>query len=148
MEISAKADYGIRAMAELARAGGGPLKVPELAELQDIPPRFLQHILLQLRRRALVRSHRGAGGGYRLARPAETITIAEIMRAMEGPLAGVRGERPESLQYEGNAKHLVEVWLAVRVSMRGVIEKVSLADVVNGTVPKRLDPVKATGGKA
>ncbi len=135
MEISARCDYGIRALAELAGVGGGPRTVTELADAQNIPPRFLQNILLQLRRRGLVHSQRGTDGGYRLARPADDITLAEIMRALEGPLAGIRGVRPEAVVYEGRAKPVLDVWLAVRVSMRHVLEEVSLQDLVDGTLP-------------
>ncbi len=122
-------------MAELASAGGGPLTVADLAGAQDIPTRFLQNILLQLRQRSLVLSQRGAEGGYRLARPAAAISLADILRAIDGPLAAVRGEPPESVRYDGSAALLAEVWLAVRVSMRQVLEEVSLADLVHGPLP-------------
>jgi Rrf2 family protein len=135
VEISARAEYAIRALAELTSAGGGPSTVADLAAAQDIPPRFLQNILLQLRQRGLVQSQRGAEGGYRLARPATTISLADIMRAVDGPLAAVRGERPESVHYEGPAEPLADVWLALRVSMRHVLERVSLEDLVNGPLP-------------
>jgi Rrf2 family protein len=135
VEISARAEYAVRALAELASAGGGPLTVADLAAAQDIPTRFLQNILLQLRQRSLVISQRGAEGGYRLARPAAAISLADILRAIDGPLAAVRGEPPESVRYEGPARPLAEVWLAVRVSMRQVLEKVSLADLVDGPLP-------------
>lgn len=128
----------MRALAELTNAGGGPLTVADLAAAQDIPARFLQNILLQLRQRSLVLSQRGADGGYRLARPADQITVADILRAIDGPLAAVRGERPESVEYGGSAKPLQDVWLALRVSMRNVIENVSLADVVNGPLPPKV----------
>jgi Rrf2 family protein len=135
MEISAKAEYAVRALAELASNGSGPLTVADLAAAQDIPARFLQNILQQLRQRSLVFSQRGSEGGYRLARPAEEISIADILRAIDGPLAAVRGERPESVHYAGSAQPLVEVWLALRVSMRAVIEHVTLADLVHGPLP-------------
>jgi Rrf2 family protein len=109
--------------------------VADLAAAQDIPPRFLQNILQQLRQRSLVLSQRGAEGGYRLARPPSDITIADILRAIDGPLAAVRGERPESVRYDGSAGPLLEVWLALRVSMRNVIEHVTLADLVHGPLP-------------
>jgi len=135
MEISARAEYAIRALAELTNAGGGPLTVGDLAAAQDIPARFLQNILLQLRQRSLVHSQRGAEGGYRLARSPVEISLADILRAVDGPLAAVRGERPESVHYDGSAAALEEVWLALRVSMRHVIEHVSLEDLVHGPLP-------------
>jgi Rrf2 family protein len=135
VEISARAEYAVRALAELTNAGGGPLTVADLAAAQDIPPRFLQNILLQLRQRGLVQSQRGAEGGYRLAREARAISLADVLRAVDGPLAAVRGERPESVQYDGSARALSDVWLALRVSMRHVLEYVSLHDLVNGPLP-------------
>jgi Rrf2 family protein len=138
VEISARSDYGIRALAELAAVGGGPRTVTELAAAQEIPSRFLQNILLQLRRRGVVQSQRGTEGGYRLARPADRITLAEVMRALEGPLAGIRGARPESVVYEGGATSVLDVWLAVRVSMRSVLEATSLQDLVDGTLPEHV----------
>lgn len=135
MEISAKAEYSIRALAELTAAGGGPIPVVELAEAQDIPPRFLQNLLSQLRRRGVVFSQRGTEGGYRLARPASEITLAEVLRAIDGPLANVAGERPEDLHYAPPADHLADVWIAVRVALREVLEEVSIADVVEDHLP-------------
>jgi Rrf2 family protein len=135
VEISARSDYGIRALAELTALGGGPRTVTELADAQEIPARFLQNILLQLRRRGIVQSQRGTEGGYRLARPASEITLAEIIRALEGPLAGIRGALPESVVYEGRATSVLDVWLAVRVSLRSVLEAVSLRDLVEGPLP-------------
>jgi Rrf2 family protein len=135
VEISARAEYAVRALAELASAGGGPLTVADVAAAQDIPARFLQNILLQLRQRSLVHSQRGAEGGYRLARPPAAISLADILRAIDGPLAAVRGEPPESVHYEGSAALLSEVWLALRVSMRQVLEQVTLAELVNGPLP-------------
>jgi Rrf2 family protein len=149
VEISAKAEYAIRALAELAAAGGGPLTVIQLAEAQDIPPRFLQHILLQLRRRGLVRSQRGTEGGYRLARAASAISLADAVRAIEGPLAAVRGEPPDQARYEGRAEVLTDVWVAVRVALRRVLEQVTVEDVVRGPLPPEVarwaqDPVAWT----
>jgi Rrf2 family protein len=135
VEISARSEYAVRALAELANAGGGPLTVADLAAAQDIPPRFLQNILLQLRQRSLVLSQRGAEGGYRLARAPADISVADILRAVDGPLAAVRGERPELVHYEGSAEPLADVWLALRVSMRRVIEHVSLEELINGPLP-------------
>jgi Rrf2 family protein len=135
MEISARSEYAVRALAELTHAGGGPLTVADIAAAQDIPARFLQNILLQLRQRSLVQSQRGAEGGYRLARPPEEISVADVLRAIDGPLAAVRGERPEAVRYAGSAEPLQEVWLALRVSLRQVVEHVTLADIVDGPLP-------------
>ena len=135
MEISARAEYAVRALAELTKAGGGPLTVADVAAAQDIPAGFLQNILLRLRQRSLVHSQRGADGGYRLARPPAAISLADILRAIDGPLAAVRGERPESVHYGGSAQPLADVWLALRVSMRHVLEEVTLEDLVNGPLP-------------
>lgn len=145
MEVSARAEYSIRALSELA-TGGGPGKVHELAERQGLSARFLQNLLLQLRRRDLVQSQRGTEGGYRLARPASEITLADVFRAVEGPLADVRGERPEDLDYHGAAGALPEVWMAVRVAMRRVLEEVTIADVVSGDLPAPIRALAATPG--
>ena len=119
MQVSAKVDYGLRAMLELAARSQGDTNdlasAEELAEAQGIPGKFLEGILNQLRRSGLVISRRGAEGGYRLAKPADQITFAEVIRAIEGPLAGVRGVAPEDAEYEGAAEHMREVWIATRV---------------------------------
>jgi Rrf2 family protein len=135
MHVSAKADYAVRAAIELAAAPGGPVKGDRIAEAQQIPLKFLENILSDLRHAGYVQSQRGADGGYWLAEPADTITLADIIRAVDGPLAGVRGARPESVAYSGSASHLAEVWIAVRVSLRSVLERVTLADLVAGTLP-------------
>ena len=135
MRVSAKVDYAVRAAAELAAAGEGPVKGERLAEAQDIPLQFLEHILLEMKHAGIVRARRGAKGGYWLARPADDITIAEIVRAVEGPIAHVQSSPPESIEYRGNAKHLQEVWIAVRASLRQVVEQVTLADLVSGELP-------------
>ena len=135
MRISARADYAVRAAAELAAAGGGPVKGEALASSQGIPPKFLENILGDLRHARLVRSQRGADGGYWLARPAEEITVADVWRAVEGPLATVRGERPEDVPYTGAAEPLQHVWIAVRKSLREVVERVTLADIASGKLP-------------
>ncbi|HEX4864389.1 MAG TPA: Rrf2 family transcriptional regulator [Acidimicrobiales bacterium] len=136
MEISAKGDYAMRALTVLASSEGQPMTMVELAEAQGIPPRFLQAILLRLRQRGLVVSHRGAEGGYRLARPPAEITVADVLRAVDGPLAAVRGVPPEEIVYRGVAEPLSTVWLALRASMRRVIERVTLEDVVRGPLPE------------
>ncbi|MDQ1397645.1 MAG: hypothetical protein QOG64_2904 [Acidimicrobiaceae bacterium] len=136
MQVSAKADYALRALSELAAAGGGPLKGGQLASSQSIPPKFLENILIELRHAGIVHSQRGAEGGYRLARPADRINLAEILRAVDGPLANVRGLRPEEVVYDGSASHLVEVWIAVRASLRSVLETITLQGLVDGELPK------------
>lgn len=136
MRLSAKADYALRAAAELAAsAGEGPVMGERIAAAQEIPPKFLENILIALRHAGLVRSQRGAEGGYWLARPAGEITLAEVIRAVEGPLASVRGERPETLSYRGSAKPLGLVWIAVRANLRAVLEAVTLADLAAGELP-------------
>jgi Rrf2 family protein len=135
VRISAKADYAIRAMVELAAADEGPVKGERLAQAQAIPIKFLENILVDLRRAGLVQSQRGAEGGYWLARPAAEINLAQVIRAVDGPLASVRGRRSEVLEYEGSAEPLREVWIAVRASLRRVLEAVTLADVARGELP-------------
>lgn len=135
MRVSAKADYAVRAAAELAAADEGPVKGEKLAEAQDIPLQFLEHILLELKHAGIVRARRGAKGGYWLARPADDVTIADVVRAVEGPIAHVQSSPPEAIEYRGNAKHLKEVWIAVRASLRTVLEQVTLADLVSGELP-------------
>jgi Rrf2 family protein len=136
MRIPAKVDYAIRALAELASAGGGPVKAERLAESQDIPLKFLQGILTELRRARLVTSHRGPEGGFMLGRPATEIALADIFRAIDGPLAEVRDQRLSSMDYEGAAKDLPVVWMAVRAGLRRVLEVVSIADLASSTLPQ------------
>ena len=130
MRVSAKVDYALRALAELAAAPPGPVTAERLATAQGIPLKFLENILLELRRAEIVSSQRGAEGGYRLAKPAAGISLAEVIRAVEGPIATVRGARPEDVEYAGAAAALREVWIELRASMRGVLEETSLADLV------------------
>jgi Rrf2 family protein len=143
MRVSAKADYAVRAAAELAAADEGPVKGEKLADAQDIPLQFLEHILLELKHAGIVRARRGAKGGYWLARPAEEVTIADVVRAVEGPIAHVQSAPPESIEYRGNAEHLQEVWIAVRASLRTVLEHVTLADLVNGQLPSEVESLAA-----
>jgi Rrf2 family protein len=138
VRISAKADYAVRAAVELAAAPEGPMKGDRIAQQQGIPIKFLENILSQLNRSGLVHSQRGAEGGYWLARPANKITVADVIRAVDGPLANVRGLRPEAVAYDGTAKGLQEVWIAVRANLRAVLEKVTLADVAAGTLPRSI----------
>jgi len=135
VRVSAKADYAIRATVELAAAGDGPVKGDRLAKAQEIPPNFLENILVDLRNAGLVASKRGAEGGYWLARPAGEITLADVIRAVDGPLANVRGVRPEALSFDGSAEPLRDVWVAVRASLRRVLEHVTLADLAAGKLP-------------
>ncbi|MDQ2754040.1 MAG: Rrf2 family transcriptional regulator [Actinomycetota bacterium] len=136
MQISAKADYAVRALIELAAAGDGPVKGEWMAVAQQLPPKFLESILAQLCHHGLLHSRRGAEGGYWLGRPAEQITLAQIIRATDGPLASVRGQPPEDTVYERPAQALTEVWIAVRASLRVVLEAVTIADLVRGQLPE------------
>jgi Rrf2 family protein len=136
MRVSAKADYAVRAALELAAAGEDtPIAGERIADAQQIPLRFLQSILGELHEARLVFSQHGANGGYWLARPAAEITLAEVIRAVDGPLASVHSQRPEELSYEGPAEPLRQVWLALRTNIRGVLEAVTLADVVAAELP-------------
>ena len=143
MRVSAKADYAIRAAVELAAAGDGPVKGDRIAKAQGIPPNFLENILADLRNAGIVGSRRGAEGGYWLARPADEISLADVFRAVDGPLANVRGVRSDQLSYEGSAEALADVWVAVRASLRGVLEQVTLADVARGDLPDHVRQLAA-----
>lgn len=138
MQIPAKSEYAIRALLVLAQEQGGPLSGTAIAARQHIPGKFLEAILSEMRRAHIVTSTRGAEGGYRLSRPASEIMLAEVIRAVDGPLAQVRGERPEETSYEGPAEHLRDVWIAVRVSLRRVLERTSIADVAFGKLPSHV----------
>ena len=135
MYISAKVDYAVRALCTLADADGRPVTAESLALSQGLPAKFLESILNDMRRAGLLLSQRGAEGGYRLARPAASISIAEVIRPLDGPLAEVRGLRPEAATYEGPAERLQDVWVAVRASLRTVLEFVTIGDIVSGTLP-------------
>lgn len=134
MRLSARVDYALRAAIELA-AATGPRTVEQLAAAQDIPQKYLEAILGELRRGGILRSQRGPDGGYRLARPADTISIAHLIRALDGELANVRGSRPEDLSYAGVAVHLQKVWIALRASERAILESVTLDHVARGQMP-------------
>jgi Rrf2 family protein len=136
VRVSAKADYAIRAAVELAAVGDGPVKGDRIAQAQEIPPNFLENIFGDLRNAGLVASRRGADGGYWLARPPEEISLADVIRAVDGPLANVRGVRSEQVSYRGSAEQLREVWVAVRASLRNVLEQVTLADLARGELPE------------
>lgn len=136
MRISARADYAVRAALQLAASGGdGPLKAEAIADAQDIPHKFLESILNDMRRGGLVLSQRGGTGGYRLARPAESISIADVIRTVDGPLVSVRGVRPPQLSYTGPAESLLPLWIALRSHVREILEGVSLADVASARLP-------------
>ena len=141
MRISAKADYAVRAAIELAgSADDGPIKGERISDAQKVPLRFLENILGELKHAGLVQSQRGAEGGYWLNRPADDITLAEIIRAVEGPLASVRGQRPEELEYSAGTEPLQEVWVALRANIREILESVTLSDLVAGDLP---EPVRS-----
>lgn len=140
MRISARADYAVRACLELAvRADGEPVKAEAVSAAQDIPHKFLEGILGDLRRGGIVSSRRGGNGGYLLARAADTITVADVVRAVEGPIVSVRGERPNALAYSGPAAPLLPLWVALRANVRKILEGVTLADLAHDRLP---DPVR------
>jgi Rrf2 family protein len=137
MRVTAKADYAVRAAVELASSSqDSPRKVDEIVQAQGIPVSFLENILTQLRSAGVVRSQRGPEGGYWLAHPAGEVTLAEVIRAVEGPLVGVRGQRPEEIDYGGSAASLQQVWVALRANLRKVLERVTVADVAAGKLPE------------
>jgi Rrf2 family protein len=143
VHLSAKADYAVRAAVQLAGTPDRPVKGDVIAQAQDIPFPFLGAILRDLREAGIVRSQRGADGGYWLAKPAVEITVADVIRAVDGPLAWVRGVRPEDLEYAGAARALQEVWIAVRANLREVLEAVTLADVASGRLPAQIRALAA-----
>src|SRR3984885_14546637 len=137
MHVTAKADYAVRAVIELAESSQeSPRKVDDVAPAQGIPVSFLENILTQLRSTGIVRSQRGPEGGYWLAKPAAEVNLAQIIRAVEGPLVGVRGQRPEEIEYVGSAEALQQVWIALRWNLRKGLEHVTVADVAGGKLPK------------
>jgi Rrf2 family protein len=138
VHITAKTDYAVRAAIQLASSSEFPVTSDSIAKAQQIPAKFLESILSELRQAGLVKSRRGAHGGYWLSRPAAEISVADVIRAVEGPMALVRGERPEQVEYHGSAEPLREVWIAVRSALRGVLSNVSLADLATGKVPRHI----------
>jgi Rrf2 family protein len=138
VRTTAKADYAVRAAVELA-AAGELVTAEHIARAQGIPVNFLENILRDLRRAGVVESRRGQQGGYALARPAEEISVADVIRAVEGPLANVRGHPPEELEYVGSAAKLRDVWVALRASVRSVLEQVTLAGLARGELPERVE---------
>jgi Rrf2 family protein len=150
VRVSAKVDYAIRASIELAVAQdrddgppARPVKAEALARAQEIPLKFLENILQGLRQAGIVDSRRGPEGGHLLARPASEISIADVIRAVDGPLAGVGGRRPDELEFVGSAAPMKEVWVAVRSTLRGLLEEVSLADVAAGRLPDHVAALTA-----
>lgn len=138
MHISTRVDYAVRAVVEIAERAGVDqygVKADVIAKAQAIPPKVLETVFADLRRGGLVTSRRGPEGGYWLSRPADEITVADVIRTVEGPLASVRGEPPEDVQYAGAAEPLQQVWIAVRASLRSVLEGVTIADIVSGRMP-------------
>lgn len=147
MHISARGDYAVRATLGLAAAHPAVVSAATLAEAQQLPRKFLEAVLADLRRAGLVRAHRGAEGGYTLAQPPGEVTIGAVLRAVEGPLAGVRGLRPEETRYSGAAEHLPRLWVAVRAAVREVVDEVSLADLLTGELPAHVHEL-TTGSDA
>jgi Rrf2 family protein len=144
VDISAKTDYAVRALLAMAAAADErPVSVEELATRQDLPRKFLEAIVGDLRRAGLVTSRRGPSGGYALARPASQVSLGDVFRAVDGPLAEVRGLRPHETAYEGAAEHLPVVWVAVRASLRRVLDETSLADVLSGDLPDHVRELAA-----
>ena len=146
MKISAKADYAVRAALTLAAADSATVKGERIADAQGIPLKFLENILIDLRQAGLVASQRGPDGGYRLDGDPEKITVADVIRAVDGPLASVRGRRPEEAAYEGPAESLQTVWIALRSGIRGVLEHVTLADLAAGKLSPKIEKMVADPG--
>ncbi|GGS39992.1 Rrf2 family transcriptional regulator [Streptomyces griseoviridis] len=147
MRISARADYAVRAALQLVASGDdGPVKAEAIADAQDIPHKFLEGILSDMRRGGLVTSQRGGNGGYRLAKPAEAISIADVIRVVDGPLVSVRGVRPPELSYRGPAQSLLPLWIALRSNVREILDGVSLADVASAQLPADVAALTDTPG--
>ncbi|MEU9164014.1 MULTISPECIES: RrF2 family transcriptional regulator [unclassified Streptomyces] len=147
MRISARADYAVRAALQLAASqDDGPVKAEAIADAQDIPHKFLEGILNDMRRGGLVLSQRGGNGGYRLAKPAQSISIADVIRVVDGPLVSVRGVRPPDLSYTGPAQALLPLWIALRANVREILDGVSLADVASSDLPADVSALADTPG--
>jgi Rrf2 family protein len=145
VRVSLKVDYGLRAMAEIAAdTTGAPVKAEDIARAQNIPLKYLLGILNELRRGYLLRSQRGADGGYLLMRPANEVTLADVIRVVDGPLANVHDTSLSELEYGGAATELRDVWMALRASLRGVFETVTLADLAAGSLPESVRELAAT----
>ena len=143
MRVSARADYALRACAELAADSGRWLKREEIATRQGVPIQYLESVLLQLKHAGVIQSHRGASGGFRLARPPAEISLADVIRAVDGPMADVRGDRPEEVEYVGPASRLTDIWVALRASLREVLEETSLHDLVQGQFSPEIERLLA-----
>ncbi|MDH2444523.1 Rrf2 family transcriptional regulator [Amnibacterium sp. CER49] len=143
MQVTAQIDYGVRAMIEIA-AGEGRASGSEIAAAQGIPAKFLESILLRLRRGGLLVARRGVAGGYELARPADTISVADVIRVLDGPLAAVRGMPPEDAEYPESAARLRDLWVALRAAMREVLEATTLADIAGGALPPHVQQLLAS----
>jgi Rrf2 family protein len=146
VQITARVDYAVRACAELAAHDGDTATRAQLAEAQGIPAKFLEAILVDLKKAGVIVSQRGSGGGYLLAEPPSEITLADVIRAVDGPLSAVRGIAPETIQYSGPAEPLRDVWVAVRASLRLVLESTTLADLVSGELPAHVRSLLASDG--
>ncbi|GHI67886.1 Rrf2 family transcriptional regulator [Streptomyces nojiriensis] len=147
MRISARADYAVRAALQLAASqDDGPVKAEAIADAQDIPHKFLEGILNDMRRGGLVLSQRGGNGGYRLAKPAGSISIADVIRIVDGPLVSVRGVRPPDLSYTGPAQALLPLWIALRANVREILDGVTLADVASSDLPADVSALADTPG--
>ncbi|MCM1976255.1 Rrf2 family transcriptional regulator [Streptomyces sp. NPDC002812] len=145
MRISARADYAVRAALQLAASqDAGPLKAEMIADAQDIPHKFLEGILNDMRRGGLVLSQRGGNGGYWLAKPAQSISIADVIRVVDGPLVSVRGVRPPDLTYTGPAQALLPLWIALRANVREILDGVTLADVASSDLPPDVSALSRT----
>jgi Rrf2 family protein len=143
VQISARGDYAVRATLELAAAYPATVSAQALADAQSLPRKFLEAVLADLRRSGVVHAVRGADGGYVLTHPPAEVTIGKVLRAVDGPLAGVRGHRPEQTSYAGTATHLPELWVAVLAAVRNVLDEVSLTEVVAGELPARIKDLTA-----
>ncbi|GGM06219.1 MULTISPECIES: RrF2 family transcriptional regulator [Micromonospora] len=143
MHISARGDYAVRAALSLAAAHPNLLSAQVIAAEQDLPRKFLEAVLADLRRAGIVRAQRGVEGGYLLVRPPAEVTVGAILRAVDGPLAGVRGLRPEETRYEGPAENLPRFWVAVRAAVRRVVDEVSLAELLSGRLPAHVKKLTA-----
>ncbi len=135
MQVTAKVDYAVRALLELAASADHRATRDQIAAAQDIPARYLETVMSQLRNAGLVTGQRGAAGGYSLSHPPEAISIAEVSRAVDGPLALVQGQRPENITYAGTSEHLAELWVGLRAAVRSVMETVTIDDLLRGELP-------------
>ncbi|HYN94745.1 MAG TPA: Rrf2 family transcriptional regulator [Pilimelia sp.] len=138
MQISARGDYAVRAALSLAASYPALLSAQTISQQQELPHKFLEAVLADLRRAGLVRAQRGAEGGYTLTQPPAEISVGQVLRAVDGPLAGVRGMRPEETKYDGAAENLPWLWVAVRAAVRDVVDEVNLAELVTGRMPARV----------